>query len=323
MIIRSFLSPLLLTLVVGATQCFAQQSPAECADGKCIQVASYNLELFGSDRSPYGGDDRGPRSDSSIDQIAKRIIADFDFEVIVFQEINTASGEWNKLKQKLAANGYKFKEGQTSDRNQFVVLAWDADEIAIVDDSARELNVRTSFDLADGCSDDGLRKPVAGRFQANNFDFWVIGVHLKSRVGAESCTQAIRTEQTCDLVNQIKLLETDSGESDFILVGDFNELHDHASFDPLTEAGFKCQMQFLAPDSGNGSYLKTGSLHQSKDLIDHVWLRYSRTQELVRKSATVMKLTSVDAAKRYIIEQSDHVPVWMSFRNDEDLDDND
>jgi endonuclease/exonuclease/phosphatase family metal-dependent hydrolase len=313
----------LLAICYGDTRGFAQQASPECDDGKCIQVASCNLELFGSDRSPYGGDDRGPRSDSAIDQIANRITTDFDFEVVVFQEINTTGDEWKKLKQKLSTNGYKFKEGETSDRNQFVVLAWDADEVTLIDDSARELDVRTSFDLADNCSDDGLRRPVAGRFKANNFDFWVIGVHLKSRVGAESCTQAIRTEQTRDLIGQINKLESESGESDFLIVGDFNERFDQASFDPLTEAGFKCQMQFLAPDSGNGSYLKTGSLHQSDDLIDHVWLRYSRTQELVRRSATVMKLPSAGAAKRYIIEQSDHVPVWMSFRNDEDLDEND
>jgi len=44
---------------------------------------------------------------------------------------------------------------------------------------------------------------------------------------------------------------------------------------------------------------------------------------LVRRSATVMSLPSAESAKKHIIEQSDHVPVWMSFRTDEDLDEED
>jgi hypothetical protein len=47
------------------------------------------------------------------------------------------------------------------------------------------------------------------------------------------------------------------------------------------------------------------------------------TRELVRKSAEVMRLSSPAAAKEYIIRQSDHVPAWVSFRIDEDLDEDD
>ena len=33
-----------------------------------------------------------------------------------------------------------------------------------------------------------------------------------------------------------------------------------------------------------------------------------------------MRLSSPAATKQYIIKQSDHVPAWVSFRTDEDLD---
>jgi hypothetical protein len=89
----------------------------------------------------------------------------------------------------------------------------------------------------------------------------------------------------------------------------------------VVEAGFISQMKFLANGSAKGSYIKTGSLNDSDDLIDHIWLRYWNTREVVKNSANVMRIESPAAAKKYIIEQSDHVPVWVSFRIDEDLDD--
>ena len=129
---------------------------------------------------------RPDRTDEQLDHLATRIADTLDLEIVVFEEINTKSEQWAKLKSKLAAHGYKFFEGTTSDRNQFVVLAWDADEVTLLDDSARELDVRNSFDLDEGCKLPGLRKPVVARFKAGEFDFWVVGVHLKSQVGEKS-----------------------------------------------------------------------------------------------------------------------------------------
>lgn len=287
-----------------------------------IQIGTYNLELLGSPRKPYGGQDRGPRTDEQLNQIATRIATTLDLEIVVFQEINKHSEEWTSLKSKLAAHGYKFFEGSTSDRNQFVILAWDSDEVTL-DGEAIELNVRDAFDFGPTCDAEGLRKPVAGRFKAKNFDFWVVGVHLKSRSGTEACTAKIRKAQCQDLVAKIDDLVTSSGERDVLIVGDCNEHFGHDSFAPLVEAGFISQMKFLKEGSAKGSYVKTASLNESDDLIDHIWLRYAQTQELVRRSAFVMSLESRPAAKKYIIEQSDHVPAWASFRIDEDLDEED
>jgi hypothetical protein len=114
-----------------------------------------------------------------------------------------------------------------------------------------------------------------------------------------------------------------SGERDVLIVGDCNERLNHGSFRPLTSAGFISQMRFLVNGSAQGSYVKTGSLNESDDLIDHVWLRYSDTNEVVRNSAFVMPLNSEARTRKYIIEQSDHVPVCVSFRIDSDLDEDD
>ena len=134
---------IVLCSLVSVQFCLGQEMQTECADSKCIQVGSYNLELFGSGRKPYGGVNRGPRSNDEIDRIAACISTELDLEIVVFQEINTASDEWTTLKQKLASHGYKFHEGTTSDRHQFVVLAWDEDDVSLVDNSVSELDVRT------------------------------------------------------------------------------------------------------------------------------------------------------------------------------------
>jgi len=280
-----------------------------------MQVGSYNLELFGSERKPFGGVERGARTEAEIERIAQRIAVDLDLEVVVFEEINTRSDEWRRLKQKLAAHGYQFFEGTTSERDQFVVLAWDADEVAALEPPRQLDGVRDTFMLPGGCNEQGLRKPVAGHFRAGSFDFWIVGVHLKSRSGDPACTSKVRQEQCRDLVTAVDQLAA-AGEKDVLIVGDFNELNSHESLKPLVDAGFTSQMKFLTADSAKGSYVKNSQLESSTDLIDQVWIRFDETQEVVRRSAQVMKLESREAAKRYIIEQSDHVPVWVSFRID-------
>lgn len=299
----------------------AQLAPPACSDGRCIQVGSYNIEFMGGVRDPLDGAPRGPRTDDQIQRLADRVSKDLDLEVIAFQEINTHSDEWKEFKKLLEPQGYKFFEGATSDRNQFVVLAWDADEVTLLDDSAGELDVPNRFDFGDGCLEQGLRKPVAARFRAGAFDFWIVGVHLKSRRGEATCSDRVRAQQCRDLVKAADELIRTTGERDVLLVGDFNNRPGHATLAALAEAGFVTQMQFLMPESAKGSFVKTMERHETVDLIDQVMLRPGDVREAMPKSACIMRLPSRDEATAYIMEQSDHAPAWSSFRTDADLDD--
>lgn len=309
-----------LVLFVWSLQVQAEIAPEACKDGKCIQIGTYNIEYLGGTRDAYDGTPRGDRTDEQIQLLADRLTDTLDLEIVVFEEINTHSDQWKKLKEKLAAKGFKFFEGTSSERNQFVVLAWDADDVSLVDNSARELDVRNNFELGDGCVIKNLRKPVIGRFKAGEFDFWVVGVHLKSRKGVESCNDKVRTEQCKDLVEKTNALVKESGERDIIIVGDCNNRLGHESFKPLGDAGFTAQMKFLMPQSAKGSFVKTKDLDKTRDLIDQVFIRYNDTKEVVKSSACVLKLESPEETAKYIIEQSDHAPAWVSFRTDKDLD---
>ena len=311
----------ILVVLLSPSIAFAELAPDVCNDGKCIQIGSYNIEYLGGSREPFEGTPRGDRTDAEIQRIVDRLTETLDLEIVIFEEINTHSDQWAKVKDKMKAKGFQFFEGTSSERNQFVVLAWDADEVNLVDDSARELDVRNNFELGDGCTIKNLRKPVVGRFKAGEFDFWVVGVHLKSRKGEEACNDKVRTEQCKDLVEKTNALIEESGERDVIIVGDCNNRIGHESFRPLADAGFIPQMKYLMPQSAEGSFVKTKELDKSNDLIDQVFLRYRDTNEVVKNSACVLKLESPEEVKKYIIEQSDHVPVWISFRTDKDLDD--
>src|SRR4029077_15444213 len=171
--------------------------------------------------------------------------------------------------------------------------------------SAGELDVRNSFDLDEGCKLPGLRKPLVARLKVGEFDFWVVGVHLKSQVGEKGCNDRARTEQCKDLVQKVDEFVKQSGERDVVIVGDFNARVGDASLKPLVDAGFTPQMKFLMAESAQGSFVKNRDLHDSTKLIDQVMIRYSDTREVVKNSACVMKIDTVEERKKYVIEQSD------------------
>ena len=290
------------------------REPEVCSDGNCIQVGSYNIELLGKSRS---GRDR--RTKDEVQKIAETIAGDIDLEVVVLQEINTDSRQWSWLKDDLASRGYKFFEGTTSERKQFVVLAWDGTQVSL-NGTTTELDVPVAYTDPEipTCTYEGLRKPVAGKFTAGAFDFWVIGVHLKSqsrRGIPDDCPDWIRTQQAKDLLAAVSHLTAGDPTEDVLIVGDFNERHDHESLLPFKQAGFISQMNYRMEGAGTVSYIKS---RQWEKLIDHVMYNVEDRSELVRNSGFVMP--KPDDIRAYIDSFSDHVPVWASFRTDQDLD---
>lgn len=301
-------SPLFLVLSLLTGTLSAQDGlPPACAASSCIQVGSFNVKYLGSQG----------RTQDELEALAALIWKDLDLEVLALQEIDTQSDAWAEVKRLLGEKGYEFMEGTTSGRNQFVVLAWDSDEVRRVPESTREL--ATDVDLerpGTPCHYGGLRRPVAGRFTAGSFDFWVIGVHLKSRSRGRwpnllpsDCPAWIRKRQAEQLVEQVDSLVAASGVADVILVGDFNENLDDESLAPLRDAGFSSQMAYRMDGSGTTSYLPASD----DDLIDHVWIRFAETREVVRNSGFVYVPPDKDAFERTM---SDHAPVWASFRSD-------
>jgi len=285
-----------------------------CGDNPCIQIGTFNVEWFGtSDTRKHKH-----RSALVVQQIADLIATQLDLEIVVLEEINSGSAEFDRLETALEAQGYKLASGTTG-RDQRVVIAYDDDEVDLIDE-VEELDVRSSFSLSGGCRSTGLRRPLAATFRAGEFDFIFIGVHLKSQLTG-ACADRVRKEQCKDLIAKIDERVESSGEKDVIIAGDFNATFDDSSLNPLLQnTGFRALTRPTrrAKGSNSISYLKA----PFQTIIDHLVVRLDDTTEWVAKSTFIFNPPS-DATllKRYLDFISDHAPAWASFGTAADDDD--
>ena len=276
-------------LAVSAVLTHATQG-VECDD--CIQIGTFNLYWLGSDMRYM----QGLRNREDVERLAQ-LISRLDLEVVVFEEVNVdlfseRNGEvresryqYEWLEAALQDDGYRLLPG-SSGGGQRVVIAYDSDDVDLLED-AREVAVRGSFGLSGNCRSNGLRLPLAARFRAGNFDFWLVGVHLKSQLSAGSCPDRVREEQARDLLEAIDAeLTAGSDEKDVVIAGDFNASPSDRSIDPLFRDGGFLTLTWpsrRAEGSSDISYL----IGQFASLIDHLMIRPAATGEWVRRSTMV------------------------------------
>ena len=265
------------------------------------------------------------RTEAEVRRIAAWLADDLDLEVIAMQEVNTsvqgleegalafAPDRYRWLREALEERGYRLMAGESGNA-QRLVIAYDGDEVELLS-PARELEIDGFFDFGEDCRSAG-RRPLAARFRAGRFDFWVVGVHLKSRREGE-CSDRIRRRQVEQMTAAIDRLVGSSSEPDVILAGDFNALPD----DPTTAAlrspgGFQelTRPRQRARGSGEISYL----VGRYRSLIDHLMIRPATAAEWVERSTVIHDPgRSVDD---YVAVFSDHAAVWTSFTTDRDDD---
>jgi len=273
--------------------------PDLCGSTPCIQVGTFNIKYLGS----------VPRDASDLRHIADLIA---NLEVAVLQEISTCSDDYKKLRDILYRKGYRFEAGSSGDE-QKIVIVYKEDAVQLLG-AARELRVQDSFnDCGPPPANEPLRllrRPLVARFKAGQFDFTVVGVHLKSqREGA--CTSQIRRQQTQHILNTLANSEFAS-ERDVIIVGDFNtNLSDANAYQPLTSAGFVplTHPSRLTTNTNTGtvSYL----IPKYAEVIDHLMVLPNNTSEWINRSTFIYDPPN---QSQFIEHISDHAPVWASFR---------
>ena len=128
--------------------------------------------------------------------------------------------------------------------------------------------------------DGGLRPPVAQRFAAksNNGSFWFVVNHLKSKGSCPSsasspdqdygqgCWNASRVVQAAALKNWVSTLVSSSGESDVLMVGDYNA---YLNEDPIAsiEAGGFEELTRRVPALDRYSFIFDGQ----SGVLDHAF----------------------------------------------------
>ena len=321
---RITIALLLLLLVFPALQrSVLAQIPDFCNGRQCIQAGTFNIEWFGTtDTSKHQH-----RSKLAVSRIADLIADTLDLEVVVLEEINSESEEYEWFTEFLKERGYELRSGVTGGE-QRVVIAFDTDEVSLLNDAegegVKEMNVRSDFDLGGGCRSSNLRLPLYGKFKAGEFDFVFVGVHLKSqrRVdGAnnpEQCPDDIRRAQAQDIVAALPDIMSELNDQDVVIAGDFNATISDPSLSPLlSSAGFAALSTSSRRASGSNSisYLKV----PFQEIIDHVFIRLGNTTEWANRSTFIFNPpTNQTLLNKYLKFTSDHAPVWTSFFTDGD-----
>lgn len=128
--------------------------------------------------------------------------------------------------------------------------------------------------------DGGMRPPMAQRFAAidNNGGFWMVVNHLKSKGSCPSgaanpdqdtgqgCWNASRTVQATTLASWVASLTTSSGETDVLMVGDFNSYLNEDPIKTLETAGHEALLKRL-PEAERYTYLFDGQ----SGALDHAF----------------------------------------------------
>lgn len=182
--------------------------------------------------------------------------------------------------------------------------------------------------------DGGMRPPVAQRFAAisNNGSFWMVVNHLKSKGSCPSsassldqdlgqgCWNASRKVQATTLANWVSTLTTSSGETDVLMVGDFNSYLNEDPIKTLEAAGHEELIKRL-PATERYSYVFDGQ----SGVLDHafasssmgaqvsgvtVW-HINADEPVVLDYNTEFKTQDLYAATAY--RSSDHDPVLVGL----------
>lgn len=296
----------LLVLLGGTTAALA------CPKSDCVRVGSWNIEWLGSDKR------LNPSDDETVQQMASLVADTLSIDIIVFQEINTRfdgvkHGEhysikpWKKLEATLVEKGYRIFTGD-SGYAQHLVIAW-RNPVSVIRHPF-EIDIPDHYDLHEGCRSARLRKPIAGYFRQKNFDFWVVGLHLKSSADRSSCSHDIRTAQVDDLLESMTRLS--SADKDIVLAGDFNASSKHDSLSKLLEEGFDVisEKNYRSKASNSSSYYHRKGNKTGGSLIDHLMIRKEFTTEWQFGSTTIYKPADPD---QFANTYSDHLPVWADF----------
>ncbi|WP_394778544.1 ExeM/NucH family extracellular endonuclease, partial [Undibacterium sp.] len=128
--------------------------------------------------------------------------------------------------------------------------------------------------------DGGLRPPVAQRFAAkdNNGGFWLVVNHLKSKGSCPSsasspdqdfgqgCWNASRKVQATALKNWVAGLVSSSGESDVLMVGDYNSYLNEDPIASIEAGGFEALARRI-PAADRYSYVFDGT----SGVLDHAF----------------------------------------------------
>ena len=268
----------------------------ECKNNKCsevkpIKIAAFNVQIFGKTK----------KGKNDVMDVLKRIAQEFD--IMFVQEFRdakekTASYYLQKINEAAGYQKYAFKRserlGRGSSKEAYAYF-YNTDKIEFIEGSAYIYN---------DTNDIFQREPYIASFRKGNFDFTLVGIHVKpddadSEIG-----------HLADVVDSIST--KNPNEKDIIVMGDFNA--DGSYFDENNNTNpFKSTKHHWVIINDMDTMTKTDWTYDRMIMMDA-----TLHHEYISNSAAVFyfdkEYTLND--KKLVWNVSDHYPIYAKFRTD-------
>lgn len=259
-----------------------------CSSHNNISVGTFNLEWLGD-----GIDDINFRNESDYSHI-REVIKTLNVDILALQEVEN-----------------KFAVQKIVDTNKYNIIIStypEKQKTALIINKDIEILDQTELSSI-SLGNNGLRPGLVAYCKYNGIDFFVGSFHLKSTSRYDDTPEKklrsyeMRKEQSEKLLEDVRKLESQKNDKDFILLGDFND-------NPT-----KKNSNISALENDEFDFLTSG-LNSCKfpiwKSIDHIIV----TKEL-EKRVISSSLFMMDVNKMYtessVKKISDHCPVIVSF----------
>jgi len=280
---------LLVTISLGCLPAIASHSADDT-----ITIASWNLYNLGATTN-----------------VEKRAEVIRHFDIVALQEVEKIEGLDNLLArvEAISGNNWEYicspRVGQ-GNAAEYYAFMYRTDRVAYVEEC--------SGVYPEPMPDDFSREPFFATFQAGEFDFTLITVHITwGELASLRTAECHCLAFVWDYVQNLSC-----AENDLILLGDFNrDRPTHSAFEPLREMGV------IALLTEAGTRTTFGKTTDGGYWYDNIWIdpRYTQEESTGRVGVSTPSSNSYRAACAQLLKGvSDHCPVWAEFRVDTDDD---
>jgi endonuclease/exonuclease/phosphatase family metal-dependent hydrolase len=239
-------------------------------------------------------------------------IAAMNADIIVMSEVNSKES-MEEIVVTPFPNGVTYKLSMDDDQptpQKIALLFRDHPDITVTN--------RRAIPGSDDNIPDRLRKAWAFDVKIRNFDFLLIGVHLKSGRGIPE--RQTRNRQTTAIAQFIRQVTNSTGEKDVLVVGDYNMIpgQDAQNFGNLTPGSPAHEfLRFISSRTMPPSHIdKCTNGAPTGNLLDGFSISRGRTREwtgFVRILRLHNAMTNMTCQK-YHDTVSDHFPMVARFR---------
>ena len=256
-----------------------------------LKIAAFNIQIFGKTK----------REKDNVMNILTKIAREFD--IMLVQEIRDKEGKTipyyvQKINSELGYQKYDFikseRLGRTQNKEVYSYL-YDTDKVQFIEGSEYIYN---------DTNDVFEREPYITSFKSGNFDFTLVGIHIKPDDADAEIGYLV------DVVNSI--LTKNPNEKDIIVMGDFNA--DGSYFDEDNDTNpFKVSRFHWVITNEMDTMVKTDWTYDRMVMMDDT-LNY----EYIDNSAKVFYFDEeYGIDDRELIEDvSDHYPIYADFKTD-------